>query len=284
MRVQRTRHTRAYVQIPNEIAQSNTLTLEALGLLVRLLSMPDTNKVTVEGVTARVPNGRKSVSNAMNVLVEQRYVQRARLQDPETGRWVTITSVSDHPTDTMPTVGAPTGQAVGGYPKDKDPKGNDPLPEPATEPGGCDGESSKEEGELPSETKNNDQPTGMAAAMAERALVCLGRLGQHERRLRLTPLEAIRLAPLAAAWLAEGFHEMEVLRTLTRALPPSVDSAAALVHYRLKNHQPEKAAPLLLAPSTAPVKREQCPECHRPFPVGHPGGLCRDCRDCRDCG
>ena len=52
MRVQRTRHTRAYVQIPNEIAQSS-MSLAELGLLVRLLSLPDKSRATVETITAR---------------------------------------------------------------------------------------------------------------------------------------------------------------------------------------------------------------------------------------
>ncbi|MEN8653564.1 hypothetical protein ABCR94_23895 [Streptomyces sp. 21So2-11] len=279
MRVQRTRHVSAYVQIPNEIARSSSLTLEALGLLVRLLSMPDANKATVEGITARVPNGRKSVSNAMNTLVEQSYVQRARLQDPETGKWVTLTSVSDHPTDTMPTVGAPTGQAVGGYPKGSIPEGNDLPPEPAEQPSGSEAVSSEEE-EFSPEISNDDKPAGKPGdAVIGRAAACLGRLGDHDGRLRLNTSEVLRLAPLAASWLADGFHEMEVLRALTRVLPPSVESAAALVTYRLMNHRPEPAAtPLGVPAPRSSVARTACPECHRPYPLGHVGGTCRDCQ------
>ncbi|MFE6226926.1 hypothetical protein [Streptomyces sp. NPDC057854] len=271
MRVQRTRHTRAYVQIPNEIAQS-TMSLAELGLLVKLLSLPDKNRATVERITSLVPDGRRTVSKAMTGLVERRYVHRARVQDPETGRWVTITSVSDSPTDHMPTVGEPTGQAVGAHPKGKDAERNDPPP--AEKPDGC--ESSDEgEGEGDLSEKGN------CPALVERAIQCLERLAVQEPRLRLTKRECIRLAPLAGRWLSEGFHEMEVIRTLTRALPVSIASAAALVTFRLKNYEPERAtAPM---PSQAPAEtsqRAQCPECHAPYPLGHPGGLCRNCRDC----
>ncbi|MCY0955839.1 hypothetical protein [Streptomyces sp. H27-H5] len=278
MHVQRTRHTRAYVQIPNVIARSSTLSLEAVGLLVRLLSLPDVNKSTVEGVTSRVPNGRRVVGRAMNELVEAGYVQRARVQDPETGRWVTLTSVSDQPTDQVATVGEAAPRSVGGYPKGKAPQGNDLLPEPRSEEqAGRADDSSKEEGEIsPSST---DKTPGTADAVASRAVLCLAKLGQHERRLRLTPTEVQRLAPLAAAWLSEGFHEMEVITALGRALPASIDSAAALVTFRLKEHRPEPPTALVHASQPAQkVTRSQCSECRRPFRLGVTADVCRDCR------
>ncbi|WP_369272352.1 helix-turn-helix domain-containing protein [Streptomyces sp. R11] len=272
MRVQRTRHTRAYVQIPNEIAQSN-MSLSELGLLVKLLSLPDKNNATVEKITTRVPDGRRTVSNAMAGLVERRYVHRARVQDPESGRWVTLTSVSDTPTDHIPTVGEPTTPDVGDYPKGKDAERNDHLPTPpAEEPDGSEG-SANGEGEEEAPQKTDD-------ALTERAVKALHRLAIHEPRLLLTNREAQRLAPLAARWLSEGFHEMEVIRTLTKALPSPVASAAALVHFRLKNHEPERTpAPMPSQAPSEPVNRAECPKCHRPYRAGHPGGICRDCRE-----
>lgn len=279
MRVQRTRHTRAYVQIPNVIAQSSTLTLEALGLLVRLLSLPDANRATVERVTACVPNGRRTVSRAMTELVEAGYVQRARLQDPETGQWVTLTSVTDQPTNHMPTVGEPTEPVLGGYPKGNDLGKNDLPQQPDERPTDEAGDEHQEEGE--SSPSSNDKAPGTADAVASRALVCLGKLGIHERRLRLSTGEVQRLAPLAAMWLADGFHEMEVITALKRALPARIESAAALVTYRLKNQRPEpqEALPALERPAPA-LKRSECSDCGRPFRLrGVTDELCVDCRD-----
>ncbi|MGN7135772.1 hypothetical protein [Streptomyces pseudogriseolus] len=272
MRVQRTRHTRAYVQVPNGLAQNKALSLEAIGLAVYLLSLPDANRATVERISNMFPNGRRSVSKAMNELVDHGFVKRARVQDPESGRWVTLTSISDGPTDHMPTVGEPTGQPVGAYPKGKDAGVNDlPTPEPEAEPHGS-SEGSEGEGEESAPEKKD--------ALTERAVKTLARLGVHDIRLLLSPRECQRLAPLAAAWLADGFHEMEVIRTLTAGLPAEITSAAALVTFRLKNHQPEHLpAPVPSQGPSQPAKREHCPECHRPFRVGHPGGLCRDCRN-----
>lgn len=279
MQVQRTRHTRAYVQIPNEIARHSTLSLEAVGLLTRLLSLPDANGATVERVTAVVPNGRRSVSNAMNELITQGFVKRARLQDPETGRWVTVTSVTDSPTDHMSTAGLPTSQAVGGYPKEKDPKGNDLLPsEPAPELEGCEGESQQQQEEEISSPNSDNEPSGTADAVTGRAAACLGRLGAVEPRLRLNTHEVLRLAPLAAEWLADGLTENELLRGLTKALPASLESAVALCTFRLKNQKPEKPEPRQPAEASVVVERHSCPDCRVKFPVGHPGGLCRPCR------
>jgi hypothetical protein len=266
------------VQIPNGIARHDSLSLEAVGLLTRLLSLPDANGATVERVTAKVPNGRRSVSNAMNELISHGYVKRAKVQDPETGRWVTLTTVTDNPTDHMATVGEPTGQAVGGYPKGvKNPKENDLPPELVEELEGREAES-KQGGEG-SSLPNNDRPSAIADAMTGRAVACLGRLGRVEPQLKLSMRESMRLAPLAAQWLSEGFHEMEIIKTLTRALPDSIESAVALVSYRLKNHEPKRSETPPPAPTAAPVKREQCPDCHRPYRAGHPGGICADCRD-----
>ncbi|MFD7552945.1 hypothetical protein ACFV9E_00145 [Streptomyces sp. NPDC059835] len=280
MQVQRTRHTRAYVQIPNEIARHAALSLEAVGLLTRLLSLPDANRVTVERVTAAVPNGRRTVSKAMNELIAQGYVKRARVQDPETGRWVTLTSVTDAPTDHMPTVGSPAGQAVGGYPKGEVQEENDPLPEAAPEPAGCEGESQQREGEeiaFPN-SDNDNSPSGTADAVTARAVTTLGRLGTFERRLRLSPQEVMRLAPKAAKWLADGLHEMEVITALTRALPTTIESAAALVTHRLEKFQPEKVEIRQPAAAAPRVQRHQCRECARPFRLGVTADLCADCR------
>jgi predicted transcriptional regulator len=274
MRVQRTRHTRAYVQIPNGIAQNHSLSLEARGLLTYLLSLPDAARATVERIASRTTNGRRVVANAMNELVSAGYVKRGRVQDPETGRWVTLTSVTDNPTNHIPTVGEPTGQAVGDLPKGKDALGNDQPPrasEVAERP--VDRADSEGEGEKSSQEKGEEQ------ALTERAAKCLHRLGIHDHRLLLTARETARLAPLAVPWLAAGFHEMEVIRTLTAALPAEIASAAALVTFRLRNHTPEpiEAPKPSEAPSRA-VERQTCPECEVIFPRNHPGGICRNCR------
>ncbi|MFB7027206.1 MULTISPECIES: hypothetical protein [unclassified Streptomyces] len=263
------------MQIPNEIAQAD-MSLEALGLLVKMLSYPDKNRMTLEKITARVPNGRRMVSNAATELTDLGYYSRARVQDPETKQWVTLTSVSDTPTDRLPTVGEPTTPGVGSYPKGTNAERNDLPPAPVEQREASEGQNEQQEGEeAPQE--HNHTTTDTSDEVTGRAMACLGRLGAVKPSLKLSMQEVTRLAPLAAQWLSEGLAERDVTKALTRALPASVESAAALVSYRLKNHQPDIATPLSLVPSPALADREQCPECHIPFPEGHPGGLCRTC-------
>ncbi|MEU6389933.1 hypothetical protein [Streptomyces sp. NPDC046939] len=271
------------MQIPNGIARHRDLSLQARGLLTYLLSLPDVNGATVERITAKVPNGRRSVSEAMNELIAHGYYKRARVQDPETGKWVTITSVTDSPegsgspSDRSPAVGAPTGQVVGGSPKGEKDLGCNDLP--TVLPDQAAGAECVNEGEGQQSHQNEDKTPATADAVTGRAVECLRSVGRVEPALRLSARDSLRLAPLAAQWLRAGFREMEVVKALTNALPESVNSAAALISYRLKN-QPERAVPRALpsSPALKPVTRARCPECDVIFPLGHPGGVCRNCR------
>lgn len=272
MRVQRTRHTRAYVQIPNEIAQSD-MSLAELGLLVKLLSLPDDNRATIERITSRVPDGRRTVSNAMAGLIERRYVHRARVQDPETGRWVTLTSVSDTPTDHPPAVGQPTSPVVGASPvgsKTENKKDVTP-PTPAVQEEAPSAPESTEkggEGESSFLGKVNRE-------MAREARRILERLSLH-KSLPLTDQEIARLAPKVTPWLREAYRGEEILRCLTSNLPEQIDSVPGLISHRLKNFTPERSADPQTAPQ--PVQRAKCEACDVIFPLGHQGGICRDCQ------
>jgi hypothetical protein len=216
----------------------------------------------------------------MNELIAHGYVLRAKVQDPETGKWVTITSVtdtpegSDSPTDQSPTVGVPTSPAVGGYPKGEKTGGNDLPTVLPSQAAGAEGVSKGEGQKSPQIEEDAPAP---ADEVTGRAVECLRSVGRIEPMLKLSVRDSLRLAPLAAQWLHDGFREMDVIKAVTRSLPASVESAAAFVSYRLKN-QPEQTETLPPAPKAAPVERVKCPECEVIFPLGHPGGICRHCR------
>lgn len=268
MRVHRTKLSRGFVQISNEIARHRRLSLEAVGLLVRLLSLPaEAREATVERITDRVSNGRRSVSRAMNELVSEGYVTRARVQDPETGRWVTLTSVTDTPAAQPPAVGELGSRDVGDYPKEETPQENTPSPDASEQPSGCETDSSEKEGEGEAPQERNH----LSAAIAS-----LGRVGSIEPRLRLTLSEVTRLAPKAAVWLSEGVSEALMIKTLTRALPVTVQSAAALISYRLSEHTPEEQAPVI---RQEPVQRAACQACESYFPAGVVQDICQPCAE-----
>ena len=270
MRVHRNRHDRAFVVVPNQAARHKKLSLAARGLLVTLLSLPDEAKATIETITDDVEEGRQAVSKAFRQLEAAGYLRRERYQNPETGRWCTETHVSDLPTDHIPTIGEPNPRPVGDSPKGAKNQGKNFLPAPSTAEGA---ETAKEEEEASGE--KNDQAVP-ADADTGRAARVLAQLGDADRRLKLSTAEVLRLAPLAAVWLAEGHSSLKIADVLTTRLPERIDSAAALISYRLKNQMPARPQPKR---KPAPDTRDRCQVCRAPFPLGRQGTICRTCRD-----
>ncbi|MGW6745965.1 hypothetical protein ACWGDX_35405 [Streptomyces sp. NPDC055025] len=268
MRVHRNRHDRAFVVVPNAAVRHSALSLSARGLLVTLLSLPDGTRATVDTVTDQVEEGRRAVSKAFSALEKAGYLRRERGQDPDTGLWGTQTHVSDLPMDHIPAVGAPKSRGVGDLPRGEKNQGKNLLPE--LQPNGDEALPSRteEEEDASGDDDHDDAVTGRAAAT-------LAQLGDADRRLALSTSEVLRLAPLASAWLAQGHTPMKIVAALTTRLPESVDSAAALVSYRLKNQMP--AMPPPKAPP-APDARHRCQSCDAVFPAGVTQDLCKLCR------
>ncbi|MEV5136259.1 hypothetical protein AB0K71_15685 [Streptomyces syringium] len=274
MRVHRNRHDRAFVVVPNAAARHERLSLTAVGLLVRLLSMPDGARATIDTVTEQVSEGRRAVAKAFSALEDAGYLRRERGQDPETGLWGTQTHVSDLPMDRIPAVGAPRVRSVGDLPKGVKNQEKNLLPDPSADTEADQApEHGPEEGEASGKKESQATP---ADAGTGRAASTLAHLGAIDSRLKLSTAEVLRLAPLAAEWLAEGHSTMKISAVLTTRLPERVDSAAALVSYRLRNQMPAKPAPK--APP-APDTRDRCEVCRAPFPKGRSGSLCKACRE-----
>ncbi|MFJ9900209.1 hypothetical protein ACIQPR_43460 [Streptomyces sp. NPDC091280] len=274
MHVKRNKHASGYVQIPNTIARHGGLSLEAVGLLTRLLSLPDGTGATVEKIAAQVSNGRRVVARAMNELIEAGYVKRARVQDPESGRWVTITTVTDvpesaaSPTDRLPTVGVAAGQALGGSPigrKTEEEKNTTPPPS-QTAPLALEG--SKGGGEEDAFLRK------IGREMAREGRRILERLSLH-KSLPLTDQEIARLSPKVVPWLREAYRSEDILQCLTTALPEQIDSVPGLISHRLTNFTPVRSVPQL--PSRTPVERAHCEVCEVLFPLGQQG-ICRACK------
>ncbi|WP_157876552.1 helix-turn-helix domain-containing protein [Streptomyces graminilatus] len=277
MQVKRTNRSSGYVQIPNTIARHGILSLEAVGLLTRLLSLPDGAGATVDRIAAQVSNGRRSVSKAMNELIEAGYVKRAKVQDPETGRWVTITTVTDTPeapTDRFPAAGVASGRAVGASPigrKTKSKKDITPPPSDAQDLAPLTPQSPEKGGEGEAAFLHK-----IDREMAREGRRILERLSLH-KSLPLTDQEIARLAPKVVPWLREDYRSDEILKCLTAALPGPIDSVAGLISHRLKHFTPERS--VRHQQTSKPVERVACEVCAVIFPLGHHGGVCRNCKD-----
>lgn len=82
--------------IPNPTIFDRKLTHRALGVLVRVLAMPDGWSVRSEQLTLMYPGGRDAVRTALAELEELGYLHRHRRQD-DAGRWRTDSVVFDRP-------------------------------------------------------------------------------------------------------------------------------------------------------------------------------------------
>ncbi len=277
---------RFFSQTPNDIIRHPRLSSVAVRLLQWALSLPDDSRETIGSIAEKMPEGRTSVRNARRQLEAEGYVHTRRTQNPANGRWTTYVLVSNvplkdaaaidaafalgksppEPSDRIPTVGDPTGRAVGGSTK------------------------VVKTGRKTSHRRRADKDRTETRADQGRAAALLSGLGDREPRLRLGLAETTGLAPLAARWLACGVGESELRNAMTSGLPESVHAPAALLSYRLRTKfpGPRKAVEAVGAGGLGAVggagavgqgpPLPECPSCRDPFPRGTAGGrLCGRC-------
>ncbi|MFJ9771852.1 hypothetical protein ACIRVF_11460 [Kitasatospora sp. NPDC101157] len=266
MRIQRTRHERAFTVLPNAILQARGLSLAARGLLCLLLSQPDHTAETVKSLTEDAPEGQQRVTGAMRELQAAGYVICTKAQNTK-GHWSTHVTVSDVPMTEGPKIESPRpgGQkcrSFGPNPSGKD-QGKNPSPTPAKEVEAA--PAAEVEGGQGDGQQDQDQATADAVA----ALASVGRV---ERRLRLGVPEMLRLAPLAVEWLSRGATEAEIRDALISGLPAKIRSAAHVIEWRLTNKVPP--VPALSAPV---VPLAECGQCRGPLPRGQEAGICGPC-------
>ena len=116
------RKSKTFTVIGNDIVNDKNLTLEALGLLVFMLSKPDNWEFNQEHLGSVFNKGRDAMRSIMKTLMSAGYVQR-EIQRNEKGHVRTITIVTenpvieselldnrltDKPTSVDPTIGEPT--------------------------------------------------------------------------------------------------------------------------------------------------------------------------------
>ncbi|OIV36509.1 hypothetical protein BIV57_15910 [Mangrovactinospora gilvigrisea] len=251
MHIRHTAHTHAFTVIPNAIARHPRLSLTAVGLLARLLSLPDGTRETIHTLAEKVSEGRLRVRKAFSELEREGYLTRTRMQDPDTGLWHTEVTVTDVPNDQSPDAGGPGAQAVGRSPKGERTKGKNHPPQPATDPPGLEGEGS-----------GAGSDAGPTAAV-------LHRVGRAEPRLRLSPGEVLAVAPLAAQWLANGATSAELHHALTAGLPARVHAPARFIANRLERKMPQPR------PAVRPLG--ECADCRMPLAREAEGARCGRC-------
>jgi hypothetical protein len=106
MRVIRVLPETGWTGVDNTVARSRRISWRAKGLLLELLSYPETNDITIAklaswGAKSRteghVAEGREALQAAMRELEREGYVVHDRTRDKATGHWSTTTYVSTDP-------------------------------------------------------------------------------------------------------------------------------------------------------------------------------------------
>lgn len=258
MQVKRTKHTSGFTVLPNAILQHRELSLTARGLLGLLLSQPEYTAETISELTANVAEGQKRVTNAMAELQAAGYVVCTNVQN-ERGHWSKSVTVYDAPQTDAPKINEPKpakakSRFLGLEPlRGKNQEKNPPIPVETV---------AAVETEGRGEEAPQSQEIGRAAAL-------LGRLGAVEPSLKLSASDVMKLAPLAAEWLARGVSELQLRNELVGGLPTPVKSPRALLADRLSRKMPP--VPVVVEPLA------ECAECGVSLARGQKAGICLQC-------
>ncbi|WP_282697178.1 hypothetical protein [Streptomyces sp. CC208A] len=250
----RHRHRDRFTVVGNHLAQHPTLSGLAIGVGVRIQSLPDGADVSVKRLALLLPEGEISIRRALNELVAAGYLERRRVA-LGSGRYATRLVWYDKPGAAAPEA-APAAVSV---------------PEDAAA-------SAAEQTEAPP-----SPPSPPPAPPSKPAAAILARLRAVDPRLLLSCRDVERLAPAVDGWLALGIEGAQVTRTLTAALPPAhvpIHHPARFLAYRLATQQPP---PLPAgAPSPPPLAPlVSCDECERAVRSHESDPLCAECRSVR---
>ncbi|MFE4380150.1 hypothetical protein [Streptomyces cyaneofuscatus] len=303
------RHTDRFTVVGNHLAQHPTLSTTAVGLAVRIQSLPQGTEIGIKALAARFPEGEKLIAAALRELEAHGYLQRARTRLPN-GRIVTRTVFCNQPTTLLRTrVATARPQQPPAAPQTPPPV-RDPEPEPSTPEA-----AAPQAPELPDVQQEQapdapahapqdhapyvslvppptaprqpspplPQPRELTAELHRAATALLSDLRRHAHQLVLSENDIRQLAPAVATWLERDTHPDTIRHTLTNDLPQPLRHPAKLLKHRLTVLLPpplpgadDLAAPA--RPRIAVTPFQTCDGCERAFRAPTPGH-CRDCRN-----
>ncbi|MFD3645201.1 hypothetical protein ACFWUT_05400 [Streptomyces cyaneofuscatus] len=301
------RHTDRFTVVGNDLAQHPGLSTAAVGLAVRIQSLPQGTEVGIKALAARFPEGEKLIAAALRELEAHGYLQRARTRLPN-GRIVTRTVFCNQPAALLrPRVAAARPQRPTAEPQTSPPV-RDPAPEPpapeAAAPQAPPLPDAQQE-QAPEAPAPQDhapfvalvppptaarqpspplpQPRELTAELDRAATALLSDLRRHAHQLVLSENDVRQLAPAVAAWLERDTHPDAIRHTLTIDLPQPLRHPAKLLKHRLTALIPpplpsthELAAHA--RPRVPITPFQTCDGCERAFRAPAPGH-CRDCRN-----
>ena len=254
-------HTVDYVVVGNHLAQNNDLSFMARGVGLYIQSLPAGKGIGIKELARASKEGEISIAAALRELEAAGYLKRIRVRLPN-GHITTVTYSYNNP-------GALRGlnPAPDGTPKP------DPNPDPNPDPEPGPGASTPTPAPTPAPTLVRDEvtarlPQGPAADL-------LAGLRATDPRLLLSVRDIQKLAPAVDDWFARGATQEAVVRTLTAALPATLQRPAGLLAHRLKTLLPP---PVPARPrASAPHPIQFCVTCDETAFRAPEPGQCPDC-------
>ncbi|MFJ6442902.1 hypothetical protein [Streptomyces sp. NPDC091649] len=310
-------HTSRFTVVGNHLAQHPDLSCTAVGIAVRIQSLPPGARVGIKELAARCREGEKRVAAALRELEACGYLQRARVRLPG-GRIVTRTVFCNQPTallrprhphaavqqrpapvqaqaeaqppapapaPTQASAPAPAAPAARPVTPPAPPPPLTPPPAPPQPP------ALPFVPLVPPPTAPKPPPTplprpsGPTPELDRAATALLGDLRRHAPQFTLSETDIRQLAPGVAAWLERDAHPDTIRHTLTNDPPHPLRHPAKLLRHRLTALLPpplpgslDLVAPT--RPRIAVTPFQTCDDCDRAFRSSAPGH-CRDCREDR---
>ncbi|MFG3408994.1 hypothetical protein [Streptomyces sp. NPDC048142] len=262
-------HTTRFTVVGNHLAQHPDLSCTAVGIAVRIQSLPTGTGIGIKALAARCREGEKRIATALRELEAFGYLQRIRDRLPN-GRITTRTVFCNqptallHPRRTAATQQPPTpnqAQAQGqaqtqaqAQAQAPEPPAPDPTPEP---PGPPRPPAPETPAPLPAPPplppapppvplplvppptapkpppRPLPQPSQPTPELNRAATALLSDLRRHTPQFTLSENDIHQLTPAVAAWLERAAHPDTIRHTLTTDPPHPLRHPAKLLKHRL---------------------------------------------------
>ncbi|MFB7484184.1 hypothetical protein ACFUEM_15425 [Streptomyces anulatus] len=308
-------HTDRFTIVGNHLAQHPELSCTAVGIAVRIQSLPQGIEIGIKALAARCREGEKRIAAALRELEAFGYLQRVRDRLPS-GRFITRTVFCNQPTAlqrprrpastpphnqapvraraTPTPTPAPAPAAPAARPEQPVPPGRpetlaaSPVapPPPVVSP-----PAPLFVPLVPPPTAPKPPPRPLprpsepTPELDRAATAFLSDLPRHAPQFTLSEHDVHRLVPGVAAWLERDAHPDTIRHALTDDPPHPLRHPAKLLKYRLTELLPppppgshDLAA--LARPRITVTPFQTCDDCDRAFRSPTPGH-CRDCREHR---
>lgn len=296
-------HTDRFTVVGNHLAQHPDLSCTAVGIAVRIQSLPQGTEVGIKALAARCKEGQKRIAAALRELEAHGYLERFRDRLPGK-KVITRTVFCNQPAalvhprrpaaEAHPRPAASAPVLVPAAAPVRAPAPASPAPEAASAPMPVSVPPSPAPLFVPrvppptapkASRRPLPQPGELTPELGRAATAFLGDLHRHAPQFALSEADVHRLVPGVAAWLERAARPDTIRRALTADPPHPLKHPAKLLAHRLTELLPPTPPGVddlaaLARPRITVTPFQTCDDCDRAFRSPAPGH-CRDCRENR---